>query len=1237
MADTITTWTPISAPTDFRDDAVFDIDSKTKSIQVLVEQPIVAGEHKSQFIKFQMGRYYDAIDLTAMQVNIVFLSPAGNRGISEAVNTEYSDDAIRFGWLVPYAACPEKGKLYFAVEFVGADYTLKTTAGCTQVLDSISDRDIVPEPVEQEWYIVLQANVATLMQEAQRTLGRVEGIFNALGTPLSANTVAEMTEESAIYVYTGSEPNYEYGYWYYHDGTGWVPGSEYASTALVTDSTLSKEGQAADAKAVSVALAEKADKDRTPHVVTPEEAEADLYFIDEQGNVIAEFINGHFRTKYFDSSDIKVVTDPTVSKLGKPADAKAVGDRFTEIAEDIQAVEESIPDVSGFADVKTPQETTADLFICDSRGNVLVELKDGHIVTKNFDSADVITEDDITDLESAVSDLSVAVSRATSVLSTTEQNVDLDVVDASGNVILRLVNGHIQTKNFDSSRSDQNAVLTVNNTAPDANGNVNVRAELDPEDIAPAVEDYLNEHPVVASGGGVVSVADYGAVGDGVTDDSHAIQEAVNSNYDVYFESDKTYFLGSTVTINHDIKLHGGKNTAIKTATPENSAPYDGIRIAGTLKKTTTLTSNYYSKGTSDADNISNRLTLADMSNVAIGDVIVIKATDQYYALSRAYYYLGATLLVTDIYDGHIYVNRDMPYDITLTEHVTVYVYSPVTAKISNLTFVSDTNAFGGAYFNSYASLIHLQYGKNCEINGCDINNFKIGIKADYCVNILVDGITMSKSRWENTSGMGDGYGLEISSCTNTTIRRVIALCSQGCIDISGDVPSIDTLISMCNLASECRATGLDLHENSYNLVVEDCVLAGAGVTGTVTINRCRFVRNVRGGGYGGLVYRGLHEAKYSKITISDCVFPVEASCYISIKAQAEQSGYISAYDNIIGSVIIKNCFGGGLNYEVSTGEVVLSSVVEKLILQNWTQCYEFYHSGDGTITDMEITDCDFITPYYVNSHAGAFNTSGINNLVIQKTVHNRKVMHINKIDTWGEMFYLPEGIEISVSSDNANAEYIVCGENLASNNHDDYNVGSVSGNVGASLVRTVDTTASSMLTTDSSGNLVYTVPSGYTSKKAIMPKCFVCDCANEPRLLRASATLKNTGNTDGSTFYFFVAVINKETGYLTYRNAGSAVNATIDGAVASYSHEIPAGHVGYWYIAPSTVVSGSETTFENLIASMTPYDDIRPSYTEYNGNKVTGNGTLTSISGKNYIQSSEQNFDVQFIADYTR
>jgi len=246
MAD-ITTWTPITAPTDFRDDKVFDIDFKTKTVQVLVEQPIVAGENLSQFIKFQAPRYYDNIDLTNMTVNILYVSPAGNTGISAAVNTEYSDDMIRCGWLVPYAACPEKGTLLFVLEFVGADYVLKTTIGSTPVLDSINDADVIPEPVEQTWYITLQANVSAALQEAQTALGRIESIFNALSAPMSASTAVDMVDESAIYVYTGSETGYTYGNWYYYDGTEWTSGGAYASTALVTDRTLSKSGQAADA------------------------------------------------------------------------------------------------------------------------------------------------------------------------------------------------------------------------------------------------------------------------------------------------------------------------------------------------------------------------------------------------------------------------------------------------------------------------------------------------------------------------------------------------------------------------------------------------------------------------------------------------------------------------------------------------------------------------------------------------------------------------------------------------------------------------------------------------------------------------------------------------------------------------------------------------------------------------------------------------------------------------------
>ena len=135
-------------------------------------------------------------------------------------------------------------------------------------------------------------------------------------------------------------------------------------------------------------LETKADKDSTPETVTPTETDADFYLSDANGNVILELADGHIKTKEFDSSNINTETDTTLSVQGKPADAKAVGDAISAVEDNVQAIEESIPDVSGFADIKTPQETTADLFVCDSQGNVIAELKEGHVRTKNFDSAE---------------------------------------------------------------------------------------------------------------------------------------------------------------------------------------------------------------------------------------------------------------------------------------------------------------------------------------------------------------------------------------------------------------------------------------------------------------------------------------------------------------------------------------------------------------------------------------------------------------------------------------------------------------------------------------------------------------------------------------------------------------------------------------------------------------------------------------------------------------------------------
>lgn len=73
-------------------------------------------------------------------------------------------------------------------------------------------------------------------------------IRNEYGYPFTAATASAMTDTKKIYVYTGSETGYTNGNWYYHNGTAFVSGGVYNSTAFETDTTLAISGMAADAK-----------------------------------------------------------------------------------------------------------------------------------------------------------------------------------------------------------------------------------------------------------------------------------------------------------------------------------------------------------------------------------------------------------------------------------------------------------------------------------------------------------------------------------------------------------------------------------------------------------------------------------------------------------------------------------------------------------------------------------------------------------------------------------------------------------------------------------------------------------------------------------------------------------------------------------------------------------------------------------------------------------------------------
>ena len=91
------------------------------------------------------------------------------------------------------------------------------------------------------------ASVASDYAESASSYASLAQSF--VGSPLVASTASAMTDHNRIYVYVGNESGYTSGNWYYYNGSAWVSGGVYNSSAVQTDASLSIAGMPADAKA----------------------------------------------------------------------------------------------------------------------------------------------------------------------------------------------------------------------------------------------------------------------------------------------------------------------------------------------------------------------------------------------------------------------------------------------------------------------------------------------------------------------------------------------------------------------------------------------------------------------------------------------------------------------------------------------------------------------------------------------------------------------------------------------------------------------------------------------------------------------------------------------------------------------------------------------------------------------------------------------------------------------------
>lgn len=176
----------------------------------------------------------------------------------------------------------------------------------------------------------------------------VNSTKNMVGHPYTATTAGAMSDQTKIYVYTGSETGYTAGHWYYHNGTAWTDGGVYNSVAVNTDTSLTVSGQAADSKAVGDAI---------------DELDGDLSDV---------------------KSDLNDLSDVVDDKYEKPPTGIPASDLASGV----------IPDVTGKAD-KVQNATNGNFASLDANGNLTDSgHKHSDYLTEHQDLSDYVKNTD---------------------------------------------------------------------------------------------------------------------------------------------------------------------------------------------------------------------------------------------------------------------------------------------------------------------------------------------------------------------------------------------------------------------------------------------------------------------------------------------------------------------------------------------------------------------------------------------------------------------------------------------------------------------------------------------------------------------------------------------------------------------------------------------------------------------------------------------------------------------------
>ena len=174
---------------DYFDNVISKIDEE-KNIVVDSKQINITQESNSQYIPFEMNRYYDGFDLLGTTILIHFVNKNKYEDFASPVNVCYNDTKIRFAWLVDKRVTSIEGKVEFEIQAIGTnskgdEYIWKTKPnGSLNILKSLSGNGVI-EP-DETWMTGFLSQITEQVALAQSAAQQAQN---------SVSTVETLTEQ----------------------------------------------------------------------------------------------------------------------------------------------------------------------------------------------------------------------------------------------------------------------------------------------------------------------------------------------------------------------------------------------------------------------------------------------------------------------------------------------------------------------------------------------------------------------------------------------------------------------------------------------------------------------------------------------------------------------------------------------------------------------------------------------------------------------------------------------------------------------------------------------------------------------------------------------------------------------------------------------------------------------------------------------------------------------------------